>query len=96
MTIAQLDRLYKTTRAEFERAVKRRRRDLHNAMRNHLAARRVKNNYGAPAVLKQFHRVMQAMHRSVFDKVTDPKCKPWHQYKNGKWGCNSKQPSCRA
>jgi hypothetical protein len=92
--------MYKTYSAEYERAVKRRRKDMQDAMRDHVAARRIHDNFNAPGMRVHYQRVMGAMHRSVFDKVTDSKCKPWHKYKTGLWGCDGcsrkKRPSCHA
>jgi hypothetical protein len=98
MTIKQLEKKYREILAEFNRAVKRRRVDLQRAMRNHVTLRRRLGdlNASSKASRRGAARVYDAQYRSVMNKVTDPKCKPWTK-RLGKWGCNGcERPRCRA
>lgn len=96
MTIRQLEKKYRDILAEFDRAVKRRRVDLQRAMRNHVTLRRRLDNPLSKASRRGAERVYDAQYRSVMNKVTDPKCKPWTK-RRGQWGCNGCQrPRCRA
>lgn len=93
MTLKLLSKTHKEYLAEFDRAVKRRRRDLTRFFAYQIKQRKKMpdpNNSSRPAAVKLKKTMTEYLHRSIFNSVSKPKCARWHRYKNGFWSASKK------
>lgn len=92
MTIKELIKMQKDYLAEYNRAVIRRRKQLTHLMANRLKQRlasRSPNNSTTSQSRKLKMKLMNTLHRSVFNNASRPKCMRWRKT-HGTWGGQSK------
>jgi len=88
MTLKQLQKTHRSYLAEFDRAVARRRRDLVRYFAFHIRERRKManpNNSTTSRSQKMKKKMLNLMHRSVFNSAANPKCARWRKTRNGSW-----------
>ena len=88
MTLGQLKRTHRSYLAEFDRAVKRRRADMVRFFAYQIRERKKMANPNKPSAAKAQklkRKMMNFIHRSVFNNAANPRCARWKRLPGGQW-----------